>query len=343
MQISKADWNLARSQGDELADAAIATYFSADRETPWRAEWDRVSFNGDRNPKAAPEPFQQFLQETTQWPSWADKRLFDEGVRFFGSYAKEVISVLSLYSLPYCYAGADGAKVLYASEQIRKNPGRRLTDTGEFVLNVMHPRGFEPEQKGFRALQKVRLLHASIRFHLTKHGWDSEAYGVPINQADMAGTNAAFGWIVLKGLAKLGFVLGVDQKKAFLHTWKVLGYWMGVSEEYLTDESVEAYQLERSLAAATFRSSMEGQALTKSLLDYMQESSPVPGFGKVAERIMGAFMGSEVAGILGLPSKGFPKGTLPLFYTPIRTLSARRDPIQGYHKAYRSLQIQRKV
>ncbi|MEL6536696.1 MAG: oxygenase MpaB family protein, partial [Bacteroidota bacterium] len=191
------------------------------------------------------------------------------------------------------------------------------------------------------SMQQPHFLHASIRYHLTKHGWDSESYGVPINQADMAGTNLAFCWIVLKGLAKLGFVISPEQKTAFLHTWKVLGYWMGVGEEYLTDEPLKAYQWEKSMVAATFRSSMEGQALTRSLLDYMRDHSPVPGFGQVAERIMGAFMGAEVAGYLGLPSKGFPQVTLPLFYAPMRALNSRRDPLQGYHQAFRSLQLQK--
>ena len=342
MDASQDKWKLARQQSDGLADRAIASYFEDRPRAEWKAAWQAVERNGDRNPSSLPKPFADYLQELEVWPSWANPALFEEGQCVFGCYAMEILSMLGLYSLPYCYAGADGAKVLYASEQIRTNPGQRLLDTADFVMAVMDPKGWSPEGKGIRALQKVRLLHASIRYHLLKQGWDSAAHGVPINQTDMAGTNMAFGWIALRGLWKLRLSLTRDQMVAYLHTWKVLGYWMGVDEAYLSDDPDVLRKWDEEIATTQFRASKEGRTLTHALLKYMKQESPIPGFSLLSERIMGNLLGAGVAPMLGLQAQNMPTGVLPLFFAPLQLAHLpRRDSRKGYHQAKLALAQQK--
>lgn len=343
MKRQQRDWIVYRQQSDPLADAAIVSFYEDAPDASWKQAWRQIQWNGEANPKAAPTAFREFLEATQTMPCWADNRQLAKGVALFGRYAQEGLSILGLYSLPYCYAAADGAKVLYASEKIRANPGQRLLDTGDYLMAVLHPKGFSPDQRALRANQKVRLLHATIRYHLQKNQWDSDQLGIPINQTDMAGTNLAFGWLVLQGLMKIGIRISPEEKRAYLHTWKVLGYLMGVDEALLTDDPAEAYRMEREIAEATFAPSQEGKALTQDLVTFFREYSPISGLAKAVEPIMAGFMGAKTAHCLGLPVTEIPKGSLPLLFAPLRLAGGRqRDPLAGYYQASRELTSQRK-
>ena len=331
--MNSPDWKALRQVGDPLADAAIAEYFAAPPTAAWRQAWDAVIYNGDPDPEGAPPAFQQFLAETATWPADTDKARFARGQKVFGTFASEAFLVLSCYSLPYCYAAADGVKVLFASEKIRNNPGRRLTETGDFVMAVMHLQAMEPSQRGIRAIQKVRLLHASIRYHLLKHGWDQVAHGLPINQTDQSGTNMSFGWLVLKGLQKLGFRLRTAQKEDYLYAWSVIGRWMGVSPDLVSASPKVNHDWDQEIAELTFAPCEEGKVLTQALLHFMCSNAPNRLVGSQVKNLMGHLLGDKVATILGLQHRALPLGMLTKMMTPLLTLNGlMRNPKQGYHQ-----------
>ena len=118
------------------------------------------------------------------------------------------MNLLGLLSLPYCYAAADGARVLDLSERIKNKPEHRLNETADFVWDVMAPNAFKPDGKGFTSILKVRLLHAAIRFYTGKSSkWNAADWGLPVNQEDMAGTNLSFSLLVVRGLRKFGLAV----------------------------------------------------------------------------------------------------------------------------------------
>ena len=78
-----------------------------------------------------------------------------------------------------------------------------------------------PGGRGFEACLRVRLLHASVRARLAGRGWDAAAYGVPVNQEDMAATLLAFSYNVLVGVELLkGRRLSPADEDAYLHLWR---------------------------------------------------------------------------------------------------------------------------
>ncbi|NJO02593.1 MAG: DUF2236 domain-containing protein [Bacteroidia bacterium] len=120
------------------------------------------------------------------------------GLHFFQKYAPHLLAMLGYLSLPYCYAAANGAQVLQLSQRIRQDTKKRLLETSQFVLDVMEPGAFGPEGLGLVSALKVRLIHAAIRFHVLRSPkWDM-AWGLPVNQEDMGGTNGAFSWISVR-------------------------------------------------------------------------------------------------------------------------------------------------
>ena len=52
---------------------------------------------------------------------------------------------------------------------------------------------------------------------------------MPINQEDLAGTLMTFSCVVLDALKKLRVGYSAAEGEAFLHAWKVVGHFMGVT------------------------------------------------------------------------------------------------------------------
>jgi hypothetical protein len=77
-------------------------------------------------------------------------------------------------------------------------------------------------------------MHAKVRRALARRAdWDTAAWGVPINQADMAATQLEFSAVYLSGLIALGFRFTADEKEAVMHLWRYVGYLMGVDDALL--------------------------------------------------------------------------------------------------------------
>ena len=48
-------------------------------------------------------------------------------------------------------------------------------------------------------------MHAAVRLHLGRRGWDTAGDGVPINQQQLLGTMLSFSLLVTDALRALGF------------------------------------------------------------------------------------------------------------------------------------------
>ncbi len=63
--------------------------------------------------------------------------------------------------------------------------------------------------------------------------WDSEVWGIPLNQFDLAMTNLAFSSVVLLGIRAIGIWPTKQEAKSFLHFWRYVGWLMGIDENGL--------------------------------------------------------------------------------------------------------------
>lgn len=326
---------------DRLADEAVLALFQQGGNVHFSKLMTELSHNNDTLPSGLPDAVHLFFQEGCHLPSWASPAKMRSGQLFFSSHAHEIMLLLGLLSLPYCYAAADGAQVLYLSEKIRNNPAKRLAETSEFVFDIMAPDAFEKRGKGIMSIQKVRLLHAAVRFHIIKSGKWNGAWGNPVNQEDMAGTNLAFSFIVIRGLRKIGKALSPDDTKAFLHLWNVIGSLMGIKDELLPGTIKEAYTLDQAISRRHFKSSEAGVALTAALLAHYNASStdaPVP-----IAAFMRFLLGNNVADLLGLPVSPFPDRLLQplLMASNLRNMGSNIG--SGYYSAKNHFRDQLKM
>lgn len=299
-----------RHCGDIAADSLITEVFADDvQKTAFRSLLDSININNDLQHITNFYAVKEVFRSAEKLPVWADQKLMDQGAAFFTNHATAIMNLLGLLSLPYCYAAADGARVLDLSERIKNQPEHRLNETADFVWDVMAPNAFKPDGKGFASILKVRLLHAAIRFYTGKSGKWNYDWGLPVNQEDMAGTNLSFSLLVIRGLRKFGLTVSYPEQQAFMHLWNVIGFLLGVDERLLPETGKEALLLEEAIRLRNFKSSKHGQSLTKSLVAYFATvDANFPA--KQTMQLMRYLMGNEVADLLSLPPQTAPISTV---------------------------------
>lgn len=261
------------------------------------------------NPKLA-SLLLDYFERTAVLPEWIEEDKIKVGEAVFSRLGPEVFMLLNVSSLPMCYTCAHGAEVLYATGRLLSHNkdvdplARRLMETAQMVVNVMSPGGLESEGKGLITIQKVRLIHAAIRYFIGKkrgsHSWDVERLGEPINQEDLAGTLMSFGPVILAGLRQLNVKLSDEEQQAYMHCWKVVGYLMGIDEKLLPDSYEEGYDLAVKILKHQGAPSEAGKALTASCIQFIQSMIPVDTFDDVPAYMMDYFLG-DFADASGLP------------------------------------------
>jgi len=294
-----------RKQTDPLADRAVTFMFESGQAKKFREITRLLEHNDYDIPTDWPAEIQEFLIQSRQLPDWADEKKIKEGQAFFKKHASSLILMLGLMSLPYDYAAANGAQVLLMSDRLRYDAGKRLVETVKYVFDVGTAGGFEKGGKAIASAQKVRLIHAAIRYHIRKSDKWQQQWGEPVNQEDMAGTNLSMSLIPVRGMRKLGIEVSRDTCMAYVHLWNVASYIMGVNEKLLPDTSKEAFALDKAITERQFRKSEAGVTLTASLLAYINENAN-PQMQWLAPRLMRYLLGENVADTLGVPNGNIP-------------------------------------
>ncbi len=309
-----------RASGDAVADGWVAEHLGNASPELVRELFQSLADSAVPIPEALRPASDAFLAQITL-PSWAKPTEMAAGAAFFRRLWYNVQVMLGCYSLPYCYLAKDGVKVLYMSKRLRTDASKRLQETDDFLLRMMLPNAFSNPQT-FQVIAKIRLLHAINRYYIFKHGnWDVATMGYPINHEDMAGTNLAFSYIVLRGLRKIKVGFSQEEGQAFLHLWNVIGYMLGVPEELLPNNIHEAQMIDDAIARRQFTGSEEGKELTKVLLESISNNVPkdqakfIPGYIKY-------LLGEEKAKLLGMEQVGSIEPYLSILLLQNRVNSA---------------------
>ncbi|MEW1654292.1 MULTISPECIES: oxygenase MpaB family protein [unclassified Streptomyces] len=266
-----------RTNGDPLGDAAIAETYELGQQEQVRQTLLGFGRNGDAVPAGLSPKLQQYFEESAVLPSWADRAQMERGHELLGRYQPLITAILLCGSLPLCYTCGNGAEVLVRSQRLTSGVYRRLAETSQFVVDVLDNDGLGPSGRGLRSAQKIRLLHATMRYHVSQLGdWDAARLGVPVNQEDLAGTLMSFSVVIPSGLAKLGVELLPEDRDAYFHIWRVIGHVLGVHEQLNAATFDDGSALWDIVLTRQQRPSEAGTVLTKGVLDFIREVLPVP-------------------------------------------------------------------
>ena len=292
-QVSTDLLDQKRTITDPLADNVISTIIESGNEEKINDIFLKLVQNENYSPSLFSDlpdevqgAIQEYFENTSELPDWADRSKIKIGEKVFSLYGPEIFMLLNVKSLSMCYTCAKGAKVLYMTGRLMERGGnvkplaRRLMETAQMIMNVLGPGGFSANGRGIVTMQKVRLIHASIRYFLkhkkfNKEGWDVSKYGDPINQEDLAGTLMSFGPIIVSGLKQLNIELDSEQLDAYMHCWKIVGHQMGVNDDLNPASYEDAWDLAVKILDHQAVYSEEGKALTDSCIEFI--NSVIPG------------------------------------------------------------------
>ena len=315
--LSDAQLLEKRQHGDPLADQVVDDIIKQGNGKQVAELFNTLTENVDVPKHLLPSAAVDYFEKTKELPAYYDQKLIEEAQQIFSDFGPEISMILLCKSLPQCYACGKGAKVLYHTGRFVEHDGnyelltRRLMETAQFVINVMNPGSFEPDGKAVITTQKVRLIHASIRYFIRQSGrWDYQVYGVPINQEDMAGTLMSFSALVLQGLGQMGIELKEGQKEAFFHLWRVIGHINGVDADLIPESAADGMRLGQSIFKQQLLPTKEGKELTYSAIGFMKNVTPGTLFDWVPEALVYHFLGEEVAKTVGVEKPSRLEGQL---------------------------------
>jgi hypothetical protein len=157
-------------------------------------------------------------------------------------------------------------------------------------------------------VQKVRLMHAAIRYQLghdTDTKWDP-ALGIPINQEDLAGTLLTFSFLTIDGLRKLGANISSEVAAAYFESWCAVGKVLGILPELIPANLEEAAGLKDLISRRQFAPSDEGREMTQALIGMLEENSP-PLLEGIPVGLMRLFIDEKIADYLGITDSELDK------------------------------------
>lgn len=311
---SDAQLDAARLRMDPVADQVIADIVAKHSV----AEVNTLMFNifktDDPVPPGLPAAAKAYF-ENTALPSWADAKQLETAQKLFTRAGWQVATCLFCSSLPQAYAAAKGARVITSTQAMTKHTKQRIFETAQFLFDAVSEGAFGPNGRGARTVQKVRLMHATVRHYLRTRSdppWDTAFLGEPLNQEDLAGTLMTFSIVVLDGLEKLGVQVSLEEQLAWLHAWKVVGHFLGLEPELMPDGLDDAHELMEAIRDRQWRASDDGKALMKPLIELMQQYFPgteLDGFPVALVRLLS---GDHCADLLGLPQADWTKHVIDI-------------------------------
>ena len=296
-----------RHEQDPLADGVVREIFTDGNQAAVDDVFAKIVRSDDPIPSGLPPKALSYFERTAALPPWADLEQIAVAQRLFTRAGWATATGLFCSALPQAYAARNGARVLLGTSGMTEHIERRIFETAQFIFDVLDEGAFGPAGRGVRAAQKVRLLHATIRHLTLRTGWDVEAWGVPINQEDLAGTLMTFSCVILDSFDALRIDYTPEEGEAFLHAWKVVGHFMGLDERLLPRDVTDGNALMESIRASQWQQSPEGETLAKALVSMMSRYLPGRAFDGLPVSMMRELAGDHCADLLGLPSAGWTR------------------------------------
>jgi hypothetical protein len=291
-----------RYEGDPVPDRLVADLAKG-------GETDRVNavlghyMRSSAGPSTdLPSELAAWFTATAQLPGGTDGARLDRASQVFLQDGLAISLVLSTASLIECYACRKGVQVLTFTYRLGQNAYRRVGETAQYVLDVMAPDGLSGAGSGIAAIQKVRLMHAAIRYLIQQSGrWDEMRLGRPINQEDLLGTLLTFAITPIYGLKKLGMSLPVQEAEDYFYAWRVIGQMMGIRPEIIPIDVAAGRQLQRQIFARQQAPSPEGVVMTRALLQMQAHLTPGRFFDGVIPALARRLVGDRVADWMAVP------------------------------------------
>jgi squalene cyclase len=314
-QESWGRWNSgtlapARMRVDPTADAVVDALLREGDLSHVNALLRSIFENDDPIPPGLPARARRYFEETGELPPWTDMARVRRAQQLFADHGVQLTFGLFCSSLPQAYAGANGALVLAQTQAMLDRTRQRIMETAQFLFDVLDEGGLEPQGRGIRSAQRVRLMHAGVRRLLRDRpspAWDEAQLGLPINQEDLAGTLMTFSVVTFDAMKRLGVEATDEEGEDWMHLWSVVGHLLGLERELVPNSLDDARDLMEAIRQRQWMPSAQGSALARALSQMMEEFFTGGVLEGLAPTLIRFLAGDQCADLLALPPSDYLK------------------------------------
>jgi hypothetical protein len=286
---------------DPLADA-LAAALSEEPAGRGRRMLDTALDHGIEAVERPPQAMVDLFRQVDDVPPWVDWERIEQGGAVFLRSGALGIAALGLLALPLTYSSGIGNKPLVFTGHLLRRAPRRLAETARFAVATSRPGGLRRFAEGFKFTIKVRLMHAQVRRLLFRSGRWKPQWGMPINQAFLAGTNLAMSLGLVQGVRRFGFRISRGEAEALLHLWRYSGYVSGIEPHLLCSTEAEGHKLGIGIFAAAGAPDDDSRALVDALMTASYfPALELPWRAAAAYGLSRRLIGDELADALGYP------------------------------------------
>lgn len=293
--------------GDPPADGLVAAMAGANGAAV-RSAVKAAFQNGLAVDADAPAEVVDFFAAATAVPYWVDAATVVRGQQAIARSGLLGAVVLGNLSLMGGYLSRRGIKPLMMTGELSAMAPRRLAETGAWWVEVTTPGSLSAAGCGVAVTLRVRLTHAHIRRWLVDRGdWNYQDWDDPVNQIHLAGTHLLFSVVMMGGLQRLGLHYDTAEREAIVHTWRYIGWLIGIQESLLPASEADGWRLYWMMAATELNPDDDSLALAQALLTaYGPAGLSLPGpLVRRGTDLNGAIsrflLGDQACDALGLP------------------------------------------
>ncbi len=244
--------------------------------------------------------FTTLTEQFASHPDWYDAKLAEVGAIAYRRYPLMLIWLLRNVALMAGYSIPALSLPLIQTGALMHDALPRLMRTYAYILAVSEHALLKTEPKqapisqvlaigseGWRQSINVRQIHTLVRQNLLKGklnaadgviadsdqhhnadgSWNTDYWGVPINQSDMIATHLQFSLLIMRGLRILGARISPEEAQGILHLWNLASYWMGVDLARLPKDEVACWEWLYTYLSIQQLDFKMGQPLAKALHD----------------------------------------------------------------------------
>lgn len=277
----------ALERADPLADATLARLRADPSE---RRRLDTALARGIGAVDDASPELRALFATLDVVPPWVDRARVARGARVFHRAGVLGGIALGARSLVGGYASPVGNKPLVMSGRLEHDVPSRLAETGAYVAATHAPGGLDRFGPGFAANVRVRLVHAHARAMAAADPRWEPAWGIPINQHDLAATALLFSTVWVDGARALGVDISVADAEDHLHLWRYAASVLGVDVSLVPETEAEATELLAWIELTEGPPDEDARRLVRALLN------PPDGPARALRR---RFAEGMVRGVLG--------------------------------------------
>lgn len=235
-----------------------------------------------------PPALVEFMALVSDVPDWVDWGLVERGAAMFTRLGRNAADILLQLSLIGGYRFGGPSDLLVATGGLTgRQTRRRLAETQEWASSLTSADALRPGGEGWRLTVQVRVMHALVN-DAYESKWDVERWGLPINQADQAGTLGLFDGTLILGCRALGVPISAADAHALMHLWRYVGWLLGVDADFLTDDEWQRYRINYHILLTAAGLSEAGPPLARAALA-VQTDRRYPGWPAATRRLRGRY------------------------------------------------------